>query len=177
VVALRLAATEVAAVAPEQLAIGDRPEALAALEGVLSRLAVRLGDGALFAAEAVERYRPERAYRSVPFRPTLRKHAGVAVQTALAAGGERAPGARPTRLLAAAAPIVAEGEGGRVTALRVDGAARAVLAMEGPERLRGEWWGAPFDRDYYRIRVEGLGDCWVYRDGGDGRLYLHGFFD
>ena len=48
--------------------IGDRPEALAALEGVLARLAVRLGDGALFAAEPVERYRPEAAYRAVPFR-------------------------------------------------------------------------------------------------------------
>jgi protein ImuB len=76
-----------------------------------------------------------------------------------------------------AAPIVAEGEGGRLTALRIDGRARAVLAMEGPERLRGEWWGGPFDRDYYRVRVEGLGDCWIYRDGGNGRLWLHGFFD
>jgi protein ImuB len=78
--------------------------------------------------------------------------------------------------------IVAEGEGGRVTALRVEGRARAVVAIDGPERLRGEWWGGtdlvgPFDRDYYRVRLEGVGDCWVYRDGGDGRLYLHGFFD
>ena len=84
---------------------------------------------------------------------------------------------RPTRLLAAPAPVVAEGEGGRLTALRVDGRARPVLAFEGPERLRGEWWAGPFDRDYYRVRLEGLGDCWVFRDGGDGRLYLHGFFD
>ena len=93
------------------------------------------------------------------------------------------------------APIVGEGEGGRVTALRVDGRSRAVIAIDGPERLRGEWWApqgapkvergsaagadlaAPFDRDYYRIRLDGLGDCWVYRDGGDGRLSLHGFFD
>jgi protein ImuB len=99
--------------------------------------------------------------------------------------------------------VVAEGEGGRVTALRVEGRARTVLAIDGPERLRGEWWtptaergsaasahlapgahlvastdlAGPFDRDYYRVRLEGLGDCWVYRDGGDGRLYLHGFFD
>jgi protein ImuB len=168
VTAIRLAAVEVAPVAVEQLAIGDRPEALAALEGVLTRLAVRLGDGALFAAEPIERYRPEGAYRPVPFQPRRR--------------GQReawppSDGPRPTRLLAAPAPVVAEGEGGRVTALRVDGRARAVLAMQGPERLRGEWWVGPFDRDYYRVRLEGLGDCWVYRDGGDGRLYLHGFFD
>ncbi len=73
VIALRLAAVEVAVVAAEQLAFGDRPEAVAALEGVLTRLAVRLGDGALFAAEPVERYRPEGAYRAVPFRPPERR--------------------------------------------------------------------------------------------------------
>jgi protein ImuB len=163
---LRLAATEVATVAPEQLAIGDRPEALAALEGVLARIGVRLGEGAAFAAEPVERYRPEAAYRAVPFRPRPGRR-------------DATPGAppRPTRLLAVPSPVVAEGEGGRLTALRIDGRARAVLALEGPERLRAEWWGAPFDRDYYRVRLDGLGDCWVYRDGDDGRLYLHGFFD
>ena len=188
VVGIRLAAVEVAALLPEQLAIGDRPETLAALEGVLERLAVRLGDGTLFAAEPVERHRPEGAYRAVPFRPPRRGSAGNGVEHP--AGLER-----PTRLLATPSPIVAEGEGGRVTALRVHGRARAVLAMEGPERLRGEWWApqgapdaergfaagadlaGPFDRDYYRVRLDGLGECWVYRDGGDGRLYLHGFFD
>jgi len=169
VTGLRLAAIEVAPIAPEQLAIGDRPEALAALEGVLSRLAVRLGEGAVFAAQPVERYRPECAYRPVPFRPE-RARRGEDSRC-----GEEPP--RPTRLLAAPAPIVAEGDGGRLTALWIDGCARSVLAMEGPERIRGEWWASPFDRDYYRVRLEGLGDCWVYRDGGDGRLYLHGFFD
>jgi protein ImuB len=168
VTALRLSAEEVAAVAPEQLAFGDRPEVVAALEGVLARLAVRLGAGALFAAEAVERHRPEGAYRAVPFRPP-RAPAG-------AVDGALAP-PRPTRLLAAPELVVAEGEGGRLTALRVGGRARAVLAWDGPERLRGEWWSSPFDRDYYRVRLDDLGDCWVYRDGADGRLWLHGFFD
>ena len=177
VVALRLLAVEVATVAPEQLAIGDRPEALAALEGVLARLAVRLGDGALFAAEPVDRHRPEGAYRAVPFRGGGRRR-GPGARAAPAGPPEgEAPPPRPTRLLAAPAPVVAEGEGGRLTALRVDGRAHAVVALDGPERLRGEWWAGPFDRDYYRVRLEGLGDCWVYRDGGDGRLWLHGFFD
>jgi protein ImuB len=194
VTGLRLAAVEVAPIAPEQLAIGDRPEALAALEGLLSRLAVRLGDAALFAAEPVDRHRPEGAYRAVPFRTGARRGAPGRRGEAEPPDPEEAP-PRPTRLLAVPAPVVAEGEGGRLTALRVDGRARAVLALEGPERLRGEWWaarsepaaqprsasgapwGGPFDRDYYRVRLEGLGDCWVFRDGGDGRLYLHGFFD
>jgi protein ImuB len=169
VTGLKLAATEVAPLAAEQLAIGDRPEALAALEGVLARLAVRLGDGAMFSAEPVERYRPEQAYRPVPFRPPSR--------APLRNGAGEAAPPRPTRLLSVPQPVVAEGEGGRLTALRVDGRERAVLALSGPERLRGEWWLAPFDRDYYRVRLQDLGDCWVYRDGRDGRLYLHGFFD
>jgi protein ImuB len=84
---------------------------------------------------------------------------------------------RPTRLLAKPQHVVAEGEGGRLTALHVEGRARAVLDLHGPERLQGEWWSSGFDRDYFRIRLEELGECWVYRDGVDGRLWLHGFFD
>jgi protein ImuB len=170
VVALRLAAVEVAPVVLEQLAFGDRPEAVAALEGVLARLALRLGDEALFAAEPVERYRPEGAYRTVPFR------AGPRRSPAPAAVPEEATH-RPTRLLPRPEQVVAEGEGGRLTALRVGGKDRAVLSAEGPERLAGEWWAERFDREYYRVRVESVGDCWIYRDGADGRLYLHGFFD
>jgi protein ImuB len=177
VTGLRLAAVEVAPVLPEQLAIGDRPEALAALEGVLARLAARLGEGALFAAELVERYRPEGTYRAVPFRPE-QPRSGARTRVAVAAAAGPSPASpRPTRLLGTPAALLAESEGGRLTALRLDGRARSVLAMEGPERLRGEWWAAPFDRDYYRVRLDGLGDCWIFRDGGDGRLYLHGFFD
>lgn len=170
VVALRLVAVEVAPVAVEQLAFGDRPEAVAALEGVLARLAVRLGDGALFAAEPVERYRPERAYRAVPFRSG--QHRPEAVPAATEEAGHR-----PTRLLPEPEQVVAEGEGGRLTALRLGGKDRAVLSCLGPERLAGEWWSERFDREYYRVLVEGVGDCWIYRDGADGRLYLHGFFD
>jgi protein ImuB len=222
VIAMRIAVVEAARLAPEQLAIGDRPEALAALEGVLARMAVRLGAAALFAAEPVERHRPEGAYRAVPFRPRRDGREGAASAPPARRGGRAGRGARPaaptaadeaaprpTRLLSDPVRIVAEGEGGRVTALRVEGRARAVLAFDGPERLRGEWWvpraergvapqgaparergfaastdraagadlAGPFDRDYYRVRLDGVGDCWVYRDGGDGHLYLHGFFD
>ena len=181
VTGLRLAAIEVAPLHAEQLAIGDRPEAIAALESVLARLAGRLGDGALFAAEQVERHRPEAAYRPIPFRRERREGRPKGGDAAPLLDGPDAPPAlgrfRPTRLLAVPRAIIAEGEGGRITALRVDGRAHTVDAMEGPERLVGEWWGAPFERDYWRVRLEGVGDCWVFRDGRDGRLYLHGFFD
>lgn len=180
VTGLRLAAIEVAVLRAEQLAIGDRPEAMAALETVLARLAGRLGEDALFAAEPVERHRPEAAYRPIPFRGARRGGRGAQERVALAVEPEPppAPGAfRPTRLLAEPRALIAQGEGGRLTALRVDGREHAVLSMEGPERLGGEWWNAPFERDYWRVRLDGLGDCWIYRDGRDGRLWLHGFFD
>ena len=162
----------------EQLAIGDRPEQLAALETVMARLAARLGDGALFAAEPVDRHRPEAAYQAGAFavKKDRRKSASPPISALV----------RPTRLLPRPQPLVALGEGGRLTALRVDqpgqrvgagGQTLRVLALSPAERLAGEWWGDPFDRDYHRASIEGLGDCWIFRDAGDGRLWLHGFFD
>jgi len=136
----------------------------------LSRLSARLGDGSLFAAESADRHRPEAAYRAAPFRRTGTNRRAVP-------GEEAPPSGRPTRLVDPPRPVVALGEGGRLTALRVDGKALAVLAISGPERLAGEWWSEPFDRDYYRARLEGLGELWIYRDGRDGRLWIHGFFD
>ena len=193
VVGVKLAAVEVAVVREAQLALGDRPEAQAALETVLARLSGRLGDGAVVAAEPVGRYRPEAAWRPVPFQAEARQPGGLAGRRAEATGdargGARTRGvetserpevgaaSRPTRLLAEPRSLVATGEGGRVSAVRLGAEVHAVISFEGPERLRGEWWSAPFDRDYYRARVEGLGDCWIYRDGADGRLHLHGFFD
>jgi len=171
VAGLRLAAVEAAPIAAEQLAFGDRPAAVAALEAVLERLSVRLGEEALFAAEPVERYRPECAYRAVPFAPGPKRERPEKEVPEEAAH-------RPTRLLARPEPVVAVGEGGgRLTALRVGGKDRAVRSYRGPERLSGEWWSERFDRDYYRVELEELGECWIYRDGADGRLYLHGFFD
>jgi protein ImuB len=211
VVGVKLAAVEVALVDEVQLALGDRPEAQAALETVLARLSGRLGDGAVVAAEPVARYRPEAAWHPVPFQAPARQPGALARPSGAATGSPGAPAGavaarrtaaeagpsgsarlrhvgeterqevgaaqRPTRLLAEPRPLVATGEGGRVSTIRLGAEVHAVLSFEGPERLRGEWWSAPFDRDYYRARVEGLGDCWIYRDGADGRLHLHGFFD
>ncbi len=179
VCALDLAVVEAAEVPAEQLAVGDRPEVARALDVALSRLTARLGERSLFAAEAADRHRPEAAYRAAPFR---RGGAGRRAGTGRNAGAgppespEPPPG-RPTRLLDPPRPVVALGEGGRLTELRIDGTARAVLSLAGPERLAGEWWNEPFDRDYYRARLAGLGEAWIYRDGRDGRLWLHGLFD
>jgi protein ImuB len=189
VAAAVLGVAEAAPARTEQLALGDRPEQYAALEVVLTRLAARLGDGALFAAQLMDRHRPEAAYQAGAF-------AGGRRRSAKAGKGRRGRGeggrpgdeameaappisalVRPTRLLPRPQPLVALGEGGRLTALRVGTRTLRVLALSPAERLTSEWWGDPFDRDYHRARIEGLGDCWIFRDAGDGRLWLHGFFD
>lgn len=218
VAAAVLEVAEAAPAPPEQLALGDRPEELAALEAVLGRIAARLGDGAVFAAETVDRYRPEAAYRAAsfgappssegragkgkarakaqsrkaPLRPgVFARDASVparrrvestspAIGTSGGASNDASPSctvARPTRLLPSPQPLVALGEGGRVTAVRAGGRMLRVLEISPAERLAGEWWSEPFERDYHRARLEELGECWIFRDAADGRLWLHGFFD
>jgi protein ImuB len=187
-----LAVADAAPAPVEQLSIGDRPAQLAALDAVLARLAARLGDDAFFAAEAADRHRPEAAFRRAPFAagapskverergpapaPRRRRTQAGPKEDAFPAEPPSAP-VRPLRLLQPPEPIVALGEGGRIAALRIRGRALRLLELSPPERLTGEWWWEPFARDYRRARLEGLGDCWIFRDAADGRLWLHGFFD
>lgn len=102
---------------------------------------------------------------------------GAEEQPALSPLEESSAPLRPTRLLPRPEPLVALGEGGRLAAVRIGGRALRVLSLSPAERLAGEWWSEPFDCDYHRARLEGLGECWLFRDARDGRLWLHGFFD
>jgi protein ImuB len=61
--------------------------------------------------------------------------------------------------------------------VRIGSRRHAAASVRGPERLCGEWWRSGFARDYYRALVAGVGGCWIFRDGKDGRFYLHGYFD
>ncbi len=195
VVGVALSVVEAGPASVEQLAIDDRPRQLVAIETVLERLEARLGKDALFAARAADRHRPERAYAPAAFLPNARLRKTTADQGVgrrraqghvrgrrAAAEQEEPDGAasdavRPTRLLPRPQPLVALGEGGRLAAVRLGRETLRVLSLSAAERLAGEWWSDPFDRDYHRVRLEGLGECWVFRDARDGRLWLHGFFD
>jgi protein ImuB len=67
---------------------------------------------------------------------------------------------------------------GLPASVTLQGRRRRVEAIEGPERLVGQWWSPdPVARDYYRLRLEGIGMLWVFKDAGDGRFYAHGVFD
>jgi protein ImuB len=62
--------------------------------------------------------------------------------------------------------------------LRRAGQRTRVIAIDGPNRVCGEWWDeGGFDRSYYWLTLDDGSLCWVYRDHRDGRLYLHGVAD
>jgi protein ImuB len=169
----------------QQLNLGDEPAGDAPLEVVLSRLTTTLGEGALFAAEALGRHRPEAAYVPRPFRPPPRDGSFLA-GTGVAVLEAREPSAvgsewveRPSRVFTQAAPLEAEvSPEGELLAARLLGKRRKATAVAGPERLCGDWWSAdPYQRDYFRVHFEGLGPVWLYRDARDGRFFLQGMFD
>ena len=65
------------------------------------------------------------------------------------------------------------------------GRSHQVVQAEGPERIAGEWWYRPAERqavrDYFRVEVETGERFWLYRRGdgvcgdtGDLRWFLHG---
>ncbi len=168
----------------QQGVLGDGPAGDAALETVLARLATALGPEALGSPVLADDHRPEAAHAPGPFRPP-RREAGMFAEARRARTLRTEPLPdwqleRPVRLLAGEGePIDVELDPlGALRSARVLGRRRAVLAIAGPERLGGQWWSeAPFQRDYYRVHLEGLGPAWVYRRAGEGRFYLQGLFD
>jgi protein ImuB len=168
----------------QQGVLGDAPAGDAALETVLARLATALGPEALGSPVLADDHRPEAAHAPGPFRPPRR-------EPGMFAEARRAPPLapppppdwqleRPLRLLPGEGePIEVELDAlGALRSARVLGRRRKVLAVAGPERLGGQWWTeSPFQRDYYRVHLEGLGAAWVYRRAGEGEFYLQGLFD
>jgi protein ImuB len=87
--------------------------------------------------------------------------------------------ARPPKLFREPVALHADvTSAGTISFVTLQGRRRRVEAMEGPERLVGQWWTPDaVARDYYRVRLEGVGVLWVFKDAADGRFYAHGLFD
>src|SRR5262249_15671973 len=163
--------------------LGDAPAGDAALETVLARLATALGPETLGSAVLADDHRPEAAQAPGPFRPPRREPGMFAEARRSPPVPPPAPDWQPER-----PPRRPPGRGARIGGERDPvggvgwarglGKRRKVLAVAGPERLGGQWWTeTPFQRDYYRVHLEGLGPAWVYRRAGEGEFYLHGLFD
>ena len=93
---------------------------------------------------------------------------------------------RPLRLAEPSPVPVTEGHDGEPVAVRARQSVRALVAIEGPERIEPEWWRPAAEgdrpaRDYWRVEDEDGGRFWLYREraggsGGEGRWFLHGLF-
>ena len=174
----------------EQLALGDRPEQHDALETVLARLAARLGPGAIFAAEPVERHRPEAAYRPGTFtrgrtRATRPQAVGEGGRARRRAPAEVEPAAPPPSQLdqahaPARAAAAAAGAGrGRAAHRAAGGGSRppGAAPLAGRAARRRVVDRALRPRLPPRPRSRGWGSAGSSATARDGRLWLHGFFD
>jgi len=191
VVELQLEVEESVPTPSWQLGLVDRTEEREPLQDLLARLIDALGEQALFAAEPVEDWCPERAWRAVaadpgvarsgglcPPRRRARPRSGARIDPvdALEAWERRVPRPRPTRLMPRPQPIEVRLERGRPVGVHLERGWQRILASEGPERLCGAWWSEAqvFDRAYWVVRLP-AGTGWIFRERR--RWYWHGWFD
>lgn len=153
-----------------------RETGVESLDELLARLTGAFGVDAVFAPSLADRWRPEGAWARGAF-------TGAAPRASRAAPRDRPharppsrpPASLPLTLLPVPEPIAWDSRGGRGL---VRGARwQAVEAVQGPERLAGEWWGAPFDRDYWVVRLGDGARWWIFRDRQSGEWRLHGVFE
>ncbi len=141
--------------------VEEEREAWASLVG---RLRERLGEGKAFLAAPAPRLLPEASWSK-----TLdEKERGTFVETPL----------RPLRLLDP--PLRLQRLGDWLIAPEKKW---RLVAFEGPEKLRGEWWLGGFEREYFRVNTETGEQLWVFtaptsvKLGSPRALYLHGVYD
>ncbi len=181
VVELAIEVEEVSGEAGWQPGLVDRTEGDEVLPELLARLTDALGSGALFATEEVDTWRPEAAWKAVPFAPDappakperLSKPDPV---DALVKWESSLPCPRPTRLLSPAEPIQVRVHQGRPVNIHGRTGWEQVARCEGPERLQSDWWRPEggFDREYWVVSTS-QGASWVYRERA--RWFRHGWFD
>lgn len=135
--------------------VEEEKEAWASL---VARLSERLGENAAFLAVPAPRLLPEAAWKKSlePGKSELLPHVPL----------------RPLRLLAKPLPIRRDG-----TFLRCQNRSWGILAFEGPEKLRGEWWLGGFAREYFCVDTLAGERLWVFRHFNETELFLHGIFD
>jgi protein ImuB len=157
------------------------------LPSLVVRLAGTLGREGIYQAVLVPTWRPEASWQPAALDATTDLQTVSAAQRkkpmkaeipsdpAAALELRPLPSQRPVFLLPE--PLAVSGQLEPGCTLEWRGDRGVVRRAWGPERLRSEWWSAPFERDYYVVDLEDGERLWMYRDGIDGTLHLHGIFD
>lgn len=178
---LRLAVTETAPLAPEQVGLDGEAAPRARLDRLVDQLGVRLGSGRVRRFWPLDSHIPDRAATT---RPAIAGPPPGGWDDP--AGGE--PPVRPLMLFDPPQPIdviadVPDGPPRRFIWRRVQ---HEVTRAEGPERIAAEWWrhrsGRGVTRDYYRVEDRKGLRFWLFRHGLYGTekphpaWYIHGTF-
>jgi hypothetical protein len=182
---------------PQREAFDGREDEAEARDGLLARLAQRLGERRVFHAELVPRHNPESAWR----RGSPRQPGMEAARRAAEAAVHPVP--RPTRLVRT--PLLLIRAGDWLLTMNRLGKSRRWKALDwrGPERIGAEWWldawagsagarataaaaetvgeggepgegrkrppeaGVPADRDYWRVGTAEGQDLWIFCRQGE----------
>jgi protein ImuB len=169
-----------------------------AVDGLLERLRIRLGEASLERVQVVESHLPERAvrYLGVDAAPTpacttqkpRRKPIAVALPFEAASHpavpDERFTSAaqRPLQLLNRPAFIgvvvsPTHDREGRPVQFVHESQTHRIVVSAGPERVSGIWWtGHHRTRDYFDVTDETGRRFWIFRVLETWKWYLHGFF-
>jgi protein ImuB len=176
-----------------QPGLTDRTEASEPLPDLLARLADHLGQDACCAAELVDAWRPEVAWKKREWPPrSPHPHLPLALTPGDVPHGAQSDDPvevleaweqallrpRPSLLLPEPAPLQVRCQGQRPTAIHLaDGGWARVDHAEGPERLSGEWWAPEraWSRDYWVVEADGR-IAWIFCDHNRDRWALHGWF-
>ena len=172
----------------------ERPRQSPQLAGLVNRLASRLG------AQQVVRYslerdpQPECAFRRQPLvdMPAIAKNRKKSVRSRTApplsaslattrpSTTTAAPLERPWQVLAEPQPldVLAVAPEGPPARFRFAGEDHEVARHWGPERIETGWQRRRMiRRDYYRVETCAGARAWLFRRRGDGKWFLHGWFD
>ena len=170
----------------------------AAADAALARLRAELGPGTVVRPAVRDAHRPEAAgvwedVAVVSPAPVVPPAAAAPIADGFAPEGMPSKGACESagegelagamRTLAPAAAVQVEVDGGAPRALWWQGRRVALSRVHGPERLGGEWWSVPWQRDYWRgegaLDGDASADLVLYRDrqAPDHGWFLHGWVD
>lgn len=145
-----------------------------AWDGLVARLVDRLGADQVWMAETQDTHRPEASWRRVlPSRlPELEPTSGAGAGTTESVLGSPL---RPLRLLPDPKPLQREGQIFRSSESQGREVRWEIQKMEGPEKVSGDWWAAPYSRQYFRITTSVGSLLWVFQT--QSGWFLQGYFD